>query len=356
MYKPYSIYIKDNFAVIKIELMSFVALESADESANTAALTQLVAQCKESTLQIIDAGKNVKFIKTYAQLPLQFVLGFARPGDYDIVLLLKNGWGFVNVLKRKIRIVGQQADFDIAAADNVKHPYKTFVKSSLLSTGAAVRTSRNRTLSIAGMHNATLYNSKFDTTTLGLAKPLFNDINFKIGSYDAAQPAPVEIDGHVRNLGGAKSEILYLYQLNDTKLVNNNCSTMLQYGAHYLTLQFDLPMIEHDYGSKLFKYKFKQHVLAAAEEFDIVYDNASELLGELMSTAFAKSDYPIFNQFTWQLVEVYNVIFDTESPTRFGKHTVSPTAAPNTIVEIDADNYDELEPSLDNAKTSWLRI
>jgi hypothetical protein len=151
-----------------------------------------------------------------------------------------------------------------------------------------------------------------------LSNLLFNDINFKIGSYDAAQPAPVEIDGHVRNLGGAKSEILYLYQLNDTKLVNNNCSTMLQYGAHYLTLQFDLPMIEHDYGSKLFKYKFKQHVLAAAEEFDIVYDNASELLGELMSTAFTNSDYPIFNQFTWQLVEVYNVIFDTESPTRFG--------------------------------------
>ena len=294
-YKPFAILYQDNVAVIDVNIRAFAYSDYA--------FMHLEAATKEFQIVVLDEQTHsMLFQKIYTKLPETVRLGIASAGLYSVHCMFKNGYGFINEICKQVRIESQQANFDVAVIDQKMHAYDNLVGSTLQETGINVTIKRNKLIDIAGMHNATLYNSHEGA----LFKPKFNQPYFKITKYDAYNPGEWQTNGRLIDLGYEKSEILYLQRLQEGRLVDNDAIKLLQYGAHYLTLQFDLPAIEQAYGHKLFSFRFREHDLATWETLHIVYDTPHALLVELMNTCFGKSAYPIFNMFTWQLVEAYD--------------------------------------------------
>lgn len=282
---------RDNVAIVQISVESVFADK----------FEMLREKCKSTRLVISNADAEVVFDKSWNWLQTTIELGFKVPGIYQIMVELKDGYGYINAITKQLEVKALQANFNLAVKDNTRWPLTTKVGSTLKET-AKLLANNIQELSITGMPNATLYYSTKSLQQVSLAIPAIDSPNFEIAKFDAANPGDTVVSKHVKDLSDAKSDILTLLDLKDISLVNSQSMRLPQYGANYLELQFDIELMLNKFDMTLSATKYGAQ---QSMQFDFV--DANDLLAKLVDN-IRTHNLDLFDKFTWSLQEVYDTV------------------------------------------------
>lgn len=288
---------RDNVAIVDIKIDSWFEDKFA----------VLREKCKSTRFVVSNSNAEVVFDKTWNWLQTHQMLGFKQPGEYQVIVELKDGYGYINSITKKLTVKGLQANFNLCVKDNTRWPLGTQVGSNLAET-AKLLANASKEIVTAGMPNATLYRSTKELQAgKTLAIPAIDAPNFKIEDYDAAEPGDTPTSVNVVDLAEAQSDLLRLIDLDDISLVNSQSMTLPQYGATYLELQFDIELLQHMFDATFSQTKYSEQQQAIFE-----FEDADDLLNKLM-TLVNDGQHDLFGLFTWSLQEVYDDSESTES-------------------------------------------
>lgn len=284
---------RDNVAIVDIEVTAW--FDDRFES--------LRENCKSTRIVVSNEEHEVVFDKSWNWLQTHQMLGFRQPGVYQVMLELKDGYGYINSITKMLEIKALQANFNLCVKDKTRWPLVTPVGSTLKET-AELLANKHKEIVTAGMPNATLYRSTRELQAGStLAIPAIDAPNFKIESYDAANPGNTPTSVNVVDLAEAQSDLLRLIDLKNISLVNSQSMTLPQYGATYLELQWDIELLANK-----FDVIFSQTKYSDKQSMHLEFVDASDLLAQIVEIVNADK-HSLFELFTWSLQEVY----DTEA-------------------------------------------
>ena len=137
---------RDNVAIVDIEVTAW--FDDRFES--------LRENCKSTRIVVSNEEHEVVFDKSWNWLQTHQMLGFRQPGIYQVMLELKNVYGYINSITKMLEIKALQANFNLCVKDKTRWPLGTTVGSTLKET-AELLANKYKEIVTAGMPNATRY-------------------------------------------------------------------------------------------------------------------------------------------------------------------------------------------------------
>lgn len=288
---PGSFY-RTNVAIIDIAYEAYKQID----------IDRLKSSIKQCRFIVIDSKQKIIFDRTYYTFVQHLMLGFTTPGTYSLNIQLQDSHGYVNSKCVKLNVKILQTNFNIGVIDRIRWPQLIYGTKTLKDTAIALKEQTTK-LNIAGMKNATLYNTTKTANALYL--PAYDSTDFTIATYDAAKPNGTKTHGAVLDISNSDIDLLTLSQLQTIKLVDSNSMFLPQYGGQFFELQFDLSKLNGKFELTLSSYKYGPN-----QTFKYDFENETDLLFAINNFALNNTkqsgDLKFFSDFTYTLFEVYD--------------------------------------------------